>query len=78
MKYSAARDLVRSFDMSVSDDGVAFTVCCSQLVNGDKAPPEIQVMNGWTVDDVAKEITTKRRTDENWPFGAGAPGCSPC
>ena len=56
MNYRDARDLVRSIGMSVSDDGVAFTVCGGQLVNGHEAPPEIQAMNGWTVDDVAREV----------------------
>lgn len=68
MKYSQKRDLVRSLGMSISDDGVAFTVCGGQLVNGQDAPPEIQSMNGWTVDDVAQEVIDKRQTDEHWPF----------
>jgi hypothetical protein len=42
--------------MSVSDDGVAFTVCGGQLVNGKTAPPEIARMNGWTADDIAHEM----------------------
>jgi hypothetical protein len=77
MNYSDARDLVRSLGMSVSDDGVAFTVCGGQLVNGHEAPAEIQAMNGWTVDDVAGEVMAERRTDEDWPFSAMAPGRSP-
>jgi hypothetical protein len=47
---------VESIGMSVSADGVAFTVCGGQLVSGETASPEIAGMNGWTVDDVAREI----------------------
>lgn len=72
MKYSQQRDLVRSLGMSISDDGVAFTVCGGQLVNGEDAAPEIQAMNGWTVDDIAKEVIAKRQTDEHWPFSGPA------
>lgn len=63
--------------MSISDDGVAFTVCGGQLVNGEDAPLEIQAMNGWTVDDIAREVTANRQTDENWPFGPAASGLKP-
>lgn len=76
-KYAAALDLVRSLGMSVSDDGVAFTVCGGQLVNGEDAPPEIRAMNGWTVDEVAAEVSAKRATHENWPFGPETPACAP-
>jgi hypothetical protein len=75
--YRAARRLVRSLGMSISDDGVAFTVCGGQLVGGQDAPAEIQAMNGWTVDDVAREVVAKRRTDENWPFAEPAPAFRP-
>ncbi|MDI3559846.1 hypothetical protein [Bradyrhizobium sp. Arg816] len=77
MKYSEQLKLVRSLGMSISDDGVAFTVCGGQLVNGEDAPPEIQDMNGWTVDDVAREVASRRQTDESWPFGPTAPGPKP-
>lgn len=54
--YRKAVRFVESLGMSVSSDGVAFTVCGGQLVNGETAPPEIARMNGWTVDDIALEM----------------------
>lgn len=57
MTMRTARKIVESAGMAVSDDGVAFTVCGGQLVNGDAAPPHIAAMNGWTVEDVARAST---------------------
>lgn len=54
MTYAKAVKYVESLGMSVSSDGVAFTVCGSQLVDGRDAPPEILRMNGWTVDEIAR------------------------
>lgn len=49
--------LVEGIGMSVdADDGLAFTVCGGQLVNGDEAAPHIARMNGWPVQDVADTI----------------------
>lgn len=54
--YRKSVRFVESLGMSVSSDGIAFTVCGGQLVNGETAPPEIARMNGWTVDDVVAEM----------------------
>lgn len=43
--------------MSISGDGVAFTVCGSQLVSGEDASPEIAAMNGWSVEEVALALS---------------------
>ena len=57
MKYQYACRLVESVGMSVlEDDGLAFTVCGGELVNGDEAPPAIARMNGWDVFDIAEAI----------------------
>lgn len=72
MDYRDARKLVESLGMSISGDGVAFTVCGSELINGEPAPPAIVEMNGWTVDDVAREVTERRQSDATWPFAAPA------
>lgn len=56
MSYRADKRLVESVGMSVSADALAFTVCGGQLVSGDEAPPEIQQMNGWTVQEVAAAL----------------------
>jgi hypothetical protein len=56
VKYAEQVKIVEAAGMSVSDDGVAFTVCGGQLVNGQEAPQKIKDMNGWGVEDVAKEL----------------------
>jgi hypothetical protein len=53
MTYREALKIVRHAGMSVSDDGIAFTVCGNQLVDGREAPPDIAAMNGWCVEEVA-------------------------
>ena len=55
MTYRQAIRIVRNAGMSV-DDGLAFTVCGGQLVNGEDAPERIKAMNGWPVEDVAREL----------------------
>lgn len=58
MTYAKAIKIVEAAGMSVSKDGLAFTVCGSQLVNGQPAPPHIQEMNGAHVLDAAAVIST--------------------
>jgi hypothetical protein len=69
MRYSEAKKIVQAAGMAISDDGVAFTVCGGQLVNGEKAPPNIAAMNGWTVDEVAAELTNTPTPPgaKSWP-----------
>lgn len=59
MTYRKALKIVRAAGMAVSDDGVAFTVCGSQLVDGRDAPPEIAAMNGWSVEEVAQALENR-------------------
>lgn len=66
MAYTEDVELVEKIGMSVSDDGVAFTVCGGQLVNGWDAPPEIAEMNGWTVEEVAAAVRA-------WPLTPSGP-----
>lgn len=60
MNIKDAKRLVRSIGMSV-EDGLGFTVCGSQLVNGEDAPEWIAEMNGWCIDEIAEKI--KRRNN---------------
>lgn len=46
--------IVRSLGLSIEDD-LGFTVCGGQLVNGERASPEVAAMNGWPVDEIAEE-----------------------
>ena len=48
-------ELIESIGMSV-DDGVAFTVCGGQLTDGGAASSDVQRMNGWSVEEAAREI----------------------
>ena len=59
MTYRQCLKIVRAAGMSISDDGVAFTVCGSQLVDGRDAPPEIKAMNGWAVEEVAHTLKNR-------------------
>lgn len=59
MTYRKALKIVRAAGMAISEDGVAFTVCGSQLVDGRDAPPEIAAMNGWSVEEVADALNRK-------------------
>lgn len=52
LTYRQATRVCRSLGLSVSD-GLAFTVCGGQLVNGEDAPEWLRCMNGWPVEDVA-------------------------
>lgn len=64
MTYREVLKIVRRAGMSV-EDGVAFTVCGSQLVDGRDAPPEIAAMNGWAVEHIAEALSnTKGRPDD--------------
>jgi hypothetical protein len=56
VEYAKAIKIVEASGMAVSDDGIAFTVCGDQLVNGEDAPPKIKEMNGWSVEDAAIEL----------------------
>lgn len=49
---------VRRAGMSV-EDGLGFTVCGGQLVGGQDASPEIAAMNGWAIEDIARELRAK-------------------
>jgi hypothetical protein len=40
------RKIVRDIGMSISEDGLAFTVCGNQLVTGSDAPDWIAELNG--------------------------------
>jgi hypothetical protein len=60
LDHKKCRALAESLGMSVSDDGVAFTVCGAQLVNGEPAPYWIARMNGLTVEEVAKHLGGSR------------------
>lgn len=56
MRYAKAVKIVEAAGMSVAD-GLAFTVCGSQLVDGRDAPANIIEMNGWSVEDVAENLS---------------------
>ena len=64
MNIEDATRLVRSIGMSV-EDGLGFTVCGSQLVNGDDAPDWIAEMNGWCVDEIAEEIERRNKESQS-------------
>jgi hypothetical protein len=53
--YWKALKIVRAAGMSV-EDGLAFTVCGGQLVNGEDAPDYIKEVNGSPVDEAAAAI----------------------
>jgi hypothetical protein len=56
MTYRQMAKVCRSVGMSVSNDGLAFTVCNGRLVNGDHAPEWIRRINGCTVEEAARAI----------------------
>lgn len=56
MRYAEAVKMVEAVGMSISD-GLAFTVTGGQLVNGADAPPLIAAMNGWSVEQVAEQLS---------------------
>ena len=64
MNIKDATRLVRSIGMSV-EDGLGFTVCGSQLVNGEDAPDWIAEMNGWCVDEIADEIERRNKESQS-------------
>lgn len=55
MTYRKAVRIVRQAGMSV-EDGLGFTVCGGQLVNGEPAPRHLIEMNGSHVEDIAARI----------------------
>lgn len=57
MTHRTARKLARQLGLSISDDGLAFTVCGSQLVNGAPAPAWLAALNGNPVEDVEAAAT---------------------
>jgi hypothetical protein len=60
MTTRKVRKLVRDIGMSISSDGLAFTVCGEQLVNGDDAPDWIAELNGSDCFEVVKEILRRK------------------
>lgn len=44
MSERRARKLARQLGLSISNDGLVFTVCGGQLVNGEQAPPWIAAL----------------------------------
>ncbi len=59
MTYRQATRIVRNAGMSV-EDGLAFTVCGGQLVNGEDALEHIKAMNGWPIEAVARKLATHK------------------
>lgn len=56
------RKIVRDLGLSISDDGLAFTVCGGQLLNGHTAPEWIADLNGCDCFEVAEPPMPEPRT----------------
>ena len=65
--YKRSVAIVESVGMSV-EDGLAFTVCGGQLVNGQVAPDWVVRLNGSCIYDVAEEVLERRRSAITAPY----------
>lgn len=63
LTYRRACKITRSLGMSVSD-GLGFTVCGGQLVNGEDAPDWVAEMNGWSVEEIARSAQARNPAGE--------------
>ncbi len=49
--------------------GLAFTVCGGELTDGSKPPPWLGRMNGWHVEEIAKEAIERHAVERVGRYG---------